>query len=291
MATATGTRVLAKDSSESRVKLADGTWAPFVILIGPDGSLAAGSAVTIADGADVAEGARADALAKTGSVSLISLSKYIAAAVQNEDDPHGSGDKGIPVWGVHNEAAATFSATAQDYIPFGLNHYGGATIALQSASAWADGMAAGSFPIWSDGNGRPLGVLTGAWNGASNDRTRNNTEFAALLASAARTVDTNSPDQVNYNWRGGHLIINVTVLTTSVIPTLQGKDPISGNYYNLLTGPSITTPGYTIMKLYPGIQPIAGAAASDILPRTFRVSMDHLDATTMTYSVAFVGIL
>ncbi len=128
------------------------------------------------------------------------------------------------------------------------------------------------------------------FNGTTWDRLRNNNELT-LLASAARTADTTSSDTTNYNWRGGHFIINITVLTTSVIPTIQAKDPISGTYYSLLVGASIAATGITILKVYPGITAVANASASDILPRTFRISMDHLDATTMTYSVAFVGVL
>jgi hypothetical protein len=133
-------------------------------------------------------------------------------------------------------------------------------------------------------------VVPWIFNGTNFDRQRNNSEIT-VLASAARTADTNSPDQTNYNWRGGHIIINVTVLTTSVIPTIKGKDPISGTYYSLLVGSSIASTGITILKIYPGILAVANAAASDILPRTWRLEMDHLDATTMTYSCAFVGIV
>lgn len=141
----------------------------------------------------------------------------------------------------------------------------------------------------SNGGRAPVSVPY-LFNGTNFDRARNNTELT-LLSSAARTADTNSSDTVNYNWRGGHFVINITVLTTSVIPTIQAKDPISGTYYSLLVGASIAATGITILKVYPGIVAVANASASDVLPRTFRISMDHLDATTMTYSVAFVGVV
>jgi hypothetical protein len=89
-----------------------------------------------------------------------------------------------------------------------------------------------------------------------------------------------------------HVIINVTSITDSpeVEPHIQGKDPISGTYYDILVGNDITATGITILKVYPGIGQIANGAASDILPRTWRVRMEHDDSDSITYSVAAVVI-
>ena len=119
------------------------------------------------------------------------------------------------------------------------------------------------------------------------ERERANSTFS-LMASAARTATASSPDQNNYNWCGAHIIINVTSITAtpSVVPTIQGKDPISGTYYTLLTGLAITTTGITILKIYPGITALANGSANDILPRYWRITMTHADADSITYSVA-----
>lgn len=116
-----------------------------------------------------------------------------------------------------------------------------------------------------------------------------------LLASAARTATVNGDDQSDANAEGVHVIINVTALaaTPSVVPKIQGKGPL-GNYYDLLVGTAITdvtvgTPPATIvLKLGPGIAPVANAAAADYLPDTWRVVMTHGDADSITYSVAAV---
>jgi len=62
-----------------------------------------------------------------------------------------------------------------------------------------------------DGN-NGANFLAGAineFNGGSFDRRRNNTE-GTLLASAARTATTSSPDQVNYNGSGVIVYLNIT---------------------------------------------------------------------------------
>ena len=85
-----------------------------------------------------------------------------------------------------------------------------------------------------------------------------------------------------------HLVIDVTSITASpsVVPTIDGYDPVSGKYYNLLTGAALTATGTTVLKIYPGIATVPSAAASDILSNVVRVSMTHGDADSITYSVA-----
>lgn len=118
------------------------------------------------------------------------------------------------------------------------------------------------------------------------ERKTGNYEFSAL-ASAARTATINSADFTNRNCRGLHLFINVSAYpaAASVVPTIEGKDPVSGTYYPVLTGSAIVATGYTVLKVYPGIGEIANGAASDILPRTWRVTMTHANADSITYSV------
>lgn len=119
------------------------------------------------------------------------------------------------------------------------------------------------------------------------DRWRNNGE-AALLASAARTASADSADFTNHNWKGGHFIIDVSAITAtpSIVVTVQGKDSISGNYYDILVGVAITATGTTVLKVYPGIGQVINGAASDILPRTYRVSVANADGDSITYSIS-----
>lgn len=109
-----------------------------------------------------------------------------------------------------------------------------------------------------------------------------------LLTSAARTVQTDSADQVNTRGKGLHIIIDVTIdpALASITPRIQGKDPVSGKYYDILVGVAITAVGITVLKVFPGIAASANAAANDILPAHWRFRMDVADTDSMTYSVS-----
>ncbi len=108
-----------------------------------------------------------------------------------------------------------------------------------------------------------------------------------ILASAARTATNSTADQNNDQWRGMHLFINVSAIVSSpsVVFTISGKDPISATYYDILVSPAIVATGTTILKIYPGIGVLSNGAASDILPRTWRVTATHANSNSITYSI------
>ncbi len=132
------------------------------------------------------------------------------------------------------------------------------------------------------------------FNGAAWDPQRNNTELT-LLTSAARTATTASAEQVNYNARGVLLYFNVSAVpgTDTVQLTVEGKDPVSGNWGQIWAPAAISAtvqPGRYM--LYPGV----GAAnltgqASAALPRIWRVRVIHSGVGSFTYSVGASLIL
>lgn len=111
---------------------------------------------------------------------------------------------------------------------------------------------------------------TSSWAQSANVNTA-----ASILPSSTFTATTlNLPDQLNSNWKGAHVIINISSFTAgSVTPHIQGKDPVSGVYYDLLVGTALTATGTTVLKVYPGIAATANAAASDLLPQVWRVQL------------------
>lgn len=76
--------------------------------------------------------------------------------------------------------------------------------------------------------------------------------------------------------------------TPSVVPKIQGKDPVSGGYYDVLVGTAITATGMTVLKVGPGIGAVENGAANDFLPDTWRVRLEHADTDSITYSVGAV---
>lgn len=107
------------------------------------------------------------------------------------------------------------------------------------------------------------------------------------LASASRTTTQTGGDRTNYSLRALHVVIDVTVAGTgSITPSIQGKDP-NGVYYDLLVGTAITSNGTTVLKVGPGLTPVANGVANDYLPRTFRVNITANNANAITYSVGY----
>lgn len=110
---------------------------------------------------------------------------------------------------------------------------------------------------------------------------------STILPSAARTAaQVNSADQNNLTWGGVTVIVNVTSFTAGTYtPKIQGKDPVSGNYYDILTGTAIGATGTFTLKVYPGITAAANASVSDMLPRVWRVQLNGATGQSMTFSV------
>jgi hypothetical protein len=134
----------------------------------------------------------------------------------------------------------------------------------------------------------------GSW-----DRQRNTLD-GTLLASSARTATTNSPDQTNYNGRGVSVVLNVTA-NPGGIETLslkiQGKDSISGNYYDIADATVLFTAGNgtKVLTVYPGVLAadfVAGdTGKSAVVPRTWRAVVTHSSTGSWTYSLSGVTIL
>lgn len=96
-----------------------------------------------------------------------------------------------------------------------------------------------------------------------------------LTAQGAGTV--NSTDQRGVGYLGVRLILNVSAQTgtPTVAITLQGKDPVSGNYYNILAVAAQTTAANTplCIELYPGDATISTSplwTQGGNLPNTWR---------------------
>lgn len=113
--------------------------------------------------------------------------------------------------------------------------------------------------------------------------------YSTAIPLTAFTATTSSVDQVNNSYRGAQVLINVTAYTSgNFTPKIQGKEPLSGTYYDILVGsPAISATGLTVLKIYPNGSPVAGAFAADILPQTWRVQMIGAGGPSATFSVTY----
>jgi hypothetical protein len=109
-----------------------------------------------------------------------------------------------------------------------------------------------------------------------------------VLANIARTASLNAPDQRNQLQRGVIVVFDITAVPTveTVLLTIEGKDPISGQYYTILAGAAQVAVATLVMRVYPGLVAIANLTVNDILPDTWRPTVTHSAGGSFEYSVA-----
>jgi hypothetical protein len=107
-----------------------------------------------------------------------------------------------------------------------------------------------------------------------------------LFNLLARTATLNSGDQNGESFEFLHVIIKVTAAsaTPSVVFRIQGKDPASGDWYDILVSAAITGAGTTVLKVGPGLTAAANLVANDMIPSVWRLRAEHADADSITYS-------
>lgn len=111
-------------------------------------------------------------------------------------------------------------------------------------------------------------------------------QYKSILASASRTTTQTSADIATTAWRGLHAILDMTVVGTgSVTLTINGKDPISGKYYLLLSGAAVVTNVTNVYKIFPAATPAANVAANDELPAIIQLVVTANNANAATYSL------
>lgn len=118
--------------------------------------------------------------------------------------------------------------------------------------------------------------------------TNSNKEGTAL-ASAARTATVSSADITNYNGKGITVILDVTAKGTapSITLKIQQKDPASGKYIDLITSAAVTTVSTNTYRVFPNLTAAANLTANATLGKTFRITMTHSNADSITYSVGY----
>ena len=109
-----------------------------------------------------------------------------------------------------------------------------------------------------------------------------------ILPSAARTAaQLSTAVGMERAESSAHIVIDVTAIVSSPIltPTIQGYDPTSDKWYNILVATPISAVGTTVLKVGPGLGAMVGATAADILPQQWRVSIAVANTNSATYSV------
>ena len=148
-----------------------------------------------------------------------------------------------------------------------------------SLNLWEAVNAAGS----PNGGSQMGAVSLFTFNGTNYDAQRGNLDNITLINASAVSATQTSADQLNVNARGVKITLNVTTIGTgSLVTTIQVKDPVSGVYTTVLTSAAVTTNTSATYTVYPGITATANVSASDILTRTWRVSVAGANVSTFT---------
>ncbi len=192
----------------------------------------------------------------------------------------GAAEAGNPVL-----IAGTDGTDAQSLLVSGL---GGLFLSVTGADAQANN---GARLIRTSANGASdVQTHPSLFNGTLWDRQRNNEEIT-ILASAARTANTDSADLVNYNAKGVMIILDITVDAVSVGLTLSilMKDPVSAKDVTIWTAAAAATGvGTDVYLIYPGVLAAdfnGSEAVSMALPRTWVLRVTTADADEATYSI------
>ena len=120
-----------------------------------------------------------------------------------------------------------------------------------------------------------------------------------VFETATRSVTgvAASADLNNFGYRGAHVTVSATGVTgngTSLTVKVQGKDPVSGQYYDIHGAalPAVTAnlaaPNY--LSVYPGIAETGNQTVSDVLPKTWRIhtTLAGTGGAAVTYGVGVI---
>jgi len=139
------------------------------------------------------------------------------------------------------------------------------------------------------GNSAQAAAVMLDFNGLTYDRHRGNVDAQSSLVTinglSAQTVT--SGDLTNHNHKGIQLGVNLTAISasTTMQVTIQGKDVVSGQYYTLLQGASLASTGFVLMTVYPGAPTTSNVSISQVLPRTYRISVTVSGSGTATATI------
>lgn len=107
-----------------------------------------------------------------------------------------------------------------------------------------------------------------------------------LRSTGDYTTSLAGEDDQNMGFRG---ITVTTVINSgsgfSILVSIQQKD--AAGIYRVLLEATYTTTGAKRLRVLPTLTASANVDAQDEMPRNFRVSITHADATTVNYSSAY----
>lgn len=94
-----------------------------------------------------------------------------------------------------------------------------------------------------------------------------------LVLAAATTGTVNSDVQYNRQANGIIVVVDITAITAgSLTVKIQGLDPASLKWYDILTSTALAAVATTVLRVFPGATAVANLTVNDRLPFQYRVS-------------------
>lgn len=103
------------------------------------------------------------------------------------------------------------------------------------------------------------------------------------------TTQTQSDVANTGQYRGINIYLNVSAYTDSNLNLeIDGKDPVSGTYYSIFSGPVVASVSFHRYVVYPTLTASVGAVANDVLPAIWRINVTVSGATSgATWGVGY----
>ncbi len=274
--------------------------------------------LTSSDGATLAVSGATFANGTDADFAIVNGLTYTAVAGAKSDDTEFSID-------TSDDAAATDLADSidDDTRTGTLNDLTAAAVTDTVTATTTIGGTVGNATTLSSSDGGRLAVSGATFSGGADNalvsgitvdgvETMSGTEiFVTDLATTATNIAANITaftSTPNYNAvavgakieieseLGGDALVvvatSVVIATTDVnfnandiTFTLQGKDTLSGNYYDILESVALNSVVTTILKVHPSFTAASNTIAKDGLPQIYRVQAEHADDSPVTYSV------
>lgn len=116
-----------------------------------------------------------------------------------------------------------------------------------------------------------------------------NQSFPSAVRAATLVGDDNRKVPGNHGLKA---ILNVTAVpgTDTVQLVIEGKDPVSGAYFTILSAAARVATGTDVLTIQPGGAVTANVSANDSVPDTYRARVVHSAGSSFTYSVSITEL-
>lgn len=153
-----------------------------------------------------------------------------------EDSPHVSGDVGVEILTVRNDAQATLTSADGDYSPLAVDRYGHAiTVPRAGTTFSADGNSSGvGIPLDAANVARFQAVVTALFNGATYDRPRTPNVFKTFNLAASSAEQTIWTPAAGKKFRLMGLVLTINTLAA----TVTFRDNTAGTTIFVTAGPA-----------------------------------------------------